>query len=930
MRQAAPKHWWRCALLAAATAMLLPAAASPSGATDAVQAAQQYLKKGDLKSAVIELRNAVQQAPQDPKIRVELAAIYLRLGDAESAVREARAARERKGAEADYLPILAEALLREGKFADLLGQVEPDDRAPALESKVRLAVGLADAGLNRNDRAEAALRDAVRLDPGSEPAKIALARFLVPRNPAEAGNLIDQVLAAKPHFAAAIEIKGSVLLAKGDRDGALRQFDEAVRIDPNNLSARLIRAGLYIDEGKFVAADADLDLALKASPDNVQANYLRAAEYFQQKKYAAANTILEKISPDFNVLPKGYYLDAMVKFNLDQYVQAESLAAKYIARVPVDAGAARLAALAALRQNAPARAIAYLQPIVAKPPADAKTLSLLGAAYLAANKPEEALQQFQKAATFEPGNAQLRTAVALSEIGAGKGTAGIKELEQVFDSAAGAEVAGPTLVLTDLRAGRTDQAAAVAAQLVKRDPQNALFETLLGSARFQQRDYGAAEAAFRAAAALKPGFDTPLRNLGQLYLATARPADAAKTYQDLLAKQPDDLTALLGAAQVAVVQKQWPQAEAYLGRARTAAPNAPAPGIDLVDFYLLRHQARQGTALAGQLAAQFPTNADVLDAQGRAQAAAGDKQAAISTYKRAHELAPDSAPILSRYLALLTSTKNFAAAQTVLEQAVAGHPKNVALKAELIRVDAEADGLQAGLTKARDFAKADPDNPAYDIVSAELYEKAGQRADAQALLEHAVAAKPSNDALTLALAGLYQRMAEPGKAEALLKSRLANGSNDTALQSALATIYLAAKDYPAAMTAFQRLAIERPKDPAVLNNLSWLYQQLGDLAKASELAKRALALAPGSPQIEDTFGWILLAQGEAGPAVTHLTAANEAAPADPSIQYHLAAALDRAGKPADARAILEKLLGSGAAFADKSAAQKLLEQLKNG
>ena len=41
-------------------------------------------------------------------------------------------------------------------------------------------------------------------------------------------------------------------------------------------------------------------------------------------------------------------------------------------------------------------------------------------------------------------------------------------------------------------------------------------------------------------------------------------------------------------------------------------------------------------------------------------------------------------------------------------------------------------------------------------------------------------------------------------------------------------------------------------------------------------------------------------------------------------------ALGRAGRPADARAILEQVLGSGAAFAGKVEAEKLLEDLKRG
>jgi thioredoxin-like negative regulator of GroEL len=71
-------------------------------------------------------------------------------------------------------------------------------------------------------------------------------------------------------------------------------------------------------------------------------------------------------------------------------------------------------------------------------------------------------------------------------------------------------------------------------------------------------------------------------------------------------------------------------------------------------------------------------------------------------------------------------------------------------------------------------------------------------------------------------------------------------------------------------------------------------------------------------------------QGEAGGAIAYLSAANLAAPRDPDIQYHLAVALHRAGRPADAQAMLETLLGSGVSFTDRAEAQKLLHELKPG
>jgi Flp pilus assembly protein TadD len=127
---------------------------------------------------------------------------------------------------------------------------------------------------------------------------------------------------------------------------------------------------------------------------------------------------------------------------------------------------------------------------------------------------------------------------------------------------------------------------------------------------------------------------------------------------------------------------------------------------------------------------------------------------------------------------------------------------------------------------------------------------------------------------------------------------------------------------------------ERPTDAPALNNLAWLVQQKGDLAKARGLPEQAVATAPRAPhlssQLNDTLGWILLAQGEAGKALTYLSAASRSAPKNPDIQYHLAVALNRLGRIADAQAMLETLIDSGAAFSDRPEAEKLLQQLKRG
>src|SRR5438445_347252 len=428
--------WLSFALAAVAFTAISAAAAKETSVS--VKEAEQYVAKGDLKAAEIELKNAIRQSPQDPILRARLAQVYLQLGDAGLAEREARAARERNGDEADYLPILAEALLQQQKFSDIPDQVRPGDRPSALESKVRTALGAAAAALDDRQKAEAMWGDAIRLDPAAARPKVQLARFLTKTNPEEADKLIDEAIAASPRSAEFLQVKGDMLQLRGDADGAVRLFDEALKIDPKNILAHLSRANVNIALGNFAAADEDLGPILKTMPNHFMANYLKAVELAKKQQYGDADRILDRISPAFPKFWGGYYIQGATKLALGQSAQAESILGKYLARVPDDQRAARLIANAALQQRAPTRAIDYLKPHVEKPTADAATLSVLGNAYMADGKPELALRQFEKASALDPENPSIKARVAISEINSGRGREGLAQLEQVFATEAGA------------------------------------------------------------------------------------------------------------------------------------------------------------------------------------------------------------------------------------------------------------------------------------------------------------------------------------------------------------------------------------------------------------------------------------------------------------------------------------------------------------
>ena len=244
-------------------------------------------------------------------------------------------------------------------------------------------------------------------------------------------------------------------------------------------------------------------------------------------------------------------------------------------------------------------------------------------------KSDLALEQFQKAAALAPNDVPLKAMVAASKIDAGARSQGLEELENLFATEGDEAVAGPSLVLSELRAGHPDKAAQAAEKLVAEKPDLDTYQVLLGMVRAAQKDFPAAEKIFEGIVKRNPDSAPARHNLAQIYVAAGRVDDAKKTYQDFLSRKPNDPTALLALADIAASEKKWDEAIGYAEKAACRLPKDPAPGIKLLQLYAARQDWARAKALASELAMLFPGNAAVAEAQGRILEASGDRNAAI-------------------------------------------------------------------------------------------------------------------------------------------------------------------------------------------------------------------------------------------------------------------------------------------------------------
>ena len=274
-------------LLAATLLVGCEPATTPQGL---LAEAKEYRSKGDFKSALIQAKNAVQLSPELAEAHYLKGALYLDLGEATLAEEGLRQALALKMAPQEVIPVLARALLKQGKYQDVLDETVPE-RFPAdwHSADVASLRGGAYLGLKRIPDAKAAYEKALQYEADFPDALVGLAKITAAdRRPQEGMQLVERALAKSPTNFDALLLKGDLQRVLGNPPAALSAYEEAVRQKPDDLNARITLASIQISLDKNDDATANLAEVLKEAPQSPTANYMQALIEFRKKNFVAA------------------------------------------------------------------------------------------------------------------------------------------------------------------------------------------------------------------------------------------------------------------------------------------------------------------------------------------------------------------------------------------------------------------------------------------------------------------------------------------------------------------------------------------------------------------------------------------------------------------------------------------------------------------
>ena len=894
---------------------------------DYMSNARASLKKGDLKSAQIDLRNAVRNDPQNAEAHFLLGRVSIELGDPVAAEREAIAARERGFDPHQATPLLTQALLSQQKYQNLLDTLKPDGKDPTLDAAILVARGYALIGLRRPDDAQKAFAEAEIVAPNAVEPLLADARLSVQRaDIAGAQAKIDRAIAAQPKSAEALLAKAQLLRLKNDGPGAMAVLDDLVATQPAVTQARLDRASLSLAMGKNDQARADIESILKGTPGNVNAIYLAAVMEAQAGNYKAADAALERIAGYIPRIPRAFYLQALIKEQLGLMEQAEDSARKYLSRFPNDIAAYKILARLQFAKKRPDLVIETLSKVTESGKGDAETYDLLGRAYSATNRATEAVTAFQKAQTMAPNDVMLQTRLASARMGTGDIDAAVGDLEHTLQLEPKAPAVGEALFFAALASGDLDKAAAALEKVTAAQGDTPVTSNLRGLLYLARTELPEAESVFTEVVKKNPDFAPGKVNLARILAMRGDQPRAEALLAEVLKKTPTSEPALTIAVFYKMQNGRFAEATEIMEKAHAAAPAVLNLTANLGELYIRDGKAQKALDLAQAEKAPAATSVEIQSLKAAAWLALGRKKEARDTYA---ELLKQDANVVGarrQLVALQIDAGDFEAARSTLTAGIAANPRNYQFYQDLAMIDLKSTGVEAALTTADRLMSQDREFIQLRALKGDVYMAANRAVDAAEAFRKEVQSTPNPDAFLVSRLSMAERRA--GRVDSAIKvlSEWISKHDDPDAMRQMSEIHLDTEHFDEAAVYLEMLLKKKPHDAVALNNLAWIYQQKGD-DRALPMARRAYVLAP-NPQTADTLGWILVTTGNPKSGVALLRQASAEAGNDPRVVYHYAVALKDTGAKEEAIKQLQAVMAIRGNWKEKQEAERLLTELK--
>tara|TARA_Y100001001_G_scaffold124300_1_gene122699 strand:+ start:4239 stop:6878 length:2640 start_codon:yes stop_codon:yes gene_type:complete len=836
-----------------------------SGATSHINRAETYADQGQYRSALIEVRNAIQAEPDNVKHIVKLGELYLEIGAAEEAadllepwlddypgsvaIPLARAhvergkhlsATETLEKHKDYTPeqerqaslIRAEALRLSGspeesltRFRELMKSDESSVSAVTgtLETLITLnrtsqAIGIADEWLSRNQQ---------------EPSVLywkGYAQYRENQLEASSATLTDAVTAL-PSADIFLPIRRNILTTLSrvlTEQGKITEAQVYNRVLAENTNSeareRSESAIEAIARGDLGEARETLEDLMRQDPDNQIIGLTLGMLNLQEGRKEEALALLDE-NLDAEITPTPFIRAAMMA-KIDSGKREEALAtlSRAVESRPNDADLLAMHGLLALSLPSHSEeGIASLSKALDLDSSRSRLRLALARHYMQQGKQEQALGQMRVALTQSPTDWPVTQYYLSLLLNTGQEAEAKDVKDSLLNGFADEPKAVTLAAMTEYRLGDVESARSRLEQQIQNDPDNATALATLAVVYQGEGKNKEAVATLVKAALLSPDSIGPIQGAGQLYARNHSPEEVASWLVGIAEEHPE--LAVNSTALAAQIQIQ----QGNLTEARRLLENI----------------------------ADEDQNDTAIQVEGQLLAAEADAAA---------------------------SSENWPEARAKAAEAAALRPENLRFALVPVNIYGQEGKYQDALDSLEELESVHGENTAIDLMRARLLASSEGQEDAWNYLQSRW--QETKEPKLLPVLIDLARARSPHDVDELTKAWVEAQPESASALLSRAEYQMTSGDESGAITSYQAAIGYQPDNPVALNNLAWLLRERNQ-EQAINLARQAQELAPENAAILDTYGWILHLAGRHEDAKPLIEKALALSPDNEEIQGHL-------------------------------------------
>lgn len=358
---------------------------------------------------------------------------------------------------------------------------------------------------------------------------------------------------------------------------------------------------------------------------------------------------------------------------------------------------------------------------------------------------------------------------------------------------------------------------------------------------------GMAVAGFKRAIELSTDKKDELtQGLAMAYLAQDQTEEGAALYRELIEKDPNNVSALLALARLAVRQNRFDEAAALLDRAEKAGVPKVRVAMEYAVMHLTAGEPGKARVVLQELVEVNPELASAWAMLAGVVMQMGDAKALDQCERKLEQLKSRDYLTMVVMGQIALNRADFTSARTRLDAALGVRPNTLPLLDLLLRLDVQEGRKDLATQHIRSLLLLDPGHPFANQVLASFHLERKEYALAETSLRKSLQRQRTPSVLN-DLAWVLQERGALQEAETLIREAVKADPAPYNFWDTLGVILLKLNKLDEAEESLKKAVSLFSEDSVVQVHLAELYEKKGEGRRAAALAEDLLGRAPGLP-----------------------------------------------------------------------------------